>query len=133
MVAVLASHPGDGFDEFINPVTKHVATRTLEDPLSWEKTSVIEGDLPDFVRALREGDGGDVSVNGVSVIAQLLKAGLLDELRLTIHPIVVGEGKRLSDHLGEPLRLELAEAMPTQVGNILATYRKRPDSTIIVS
>lgn len=119
------NNPGDGFDEFINPVAKHVATRTLSDPLQWENSTVIEGDLLDFVRALREGEGGDVSVNGVTVIAQLLEAGLLDELRLTVHPILVGEGRRLSDHLGEPLRLELVEAVTTPAGNVLATYRKK--------
>lgn len=119
------ANPGDGFDEFINPVTKHVATRTLEDPLEWQNSHVIQGDLLDFVRQLREGEGGDVSVNGVSVIAQLLDAGLLDELRLTIHPVVVGEGKRLGDHLEQPLRLELVEGVTTQAGNAMLMYRKK--------
>jgi dihydrofolate reductase len=119
------NNPGDGFDEFINPVTKHVATRTLSDPLEWQNSHVIEGELLDFVRALKEGEGGDISVNGISVIAQLLDAGLLDELRVTVHPVLVGEGKRLGDVLGGPLRLELVDGTTTPAGNVLATYRKK--------
>lgn len=86
---------------------------------------VIEGDFLDFVRDLRAGEGGDISVNGITVIAELLQAGLLDELRLTVHPVLVGQGRRLVDHLGGPLRLELVEGVTTSVGNLMLTYRKR--------
>ena len=103
-----------------------MASRTLSGPLSWNNAEVIEGDLLDFVRQLREGDGGDISVNGISVIRQLLEAGLLDTLTLTVHPVAAGDGKRLFDGLSEPLRLELVDSQITSVGNAMLTYRKRP-------
>jgi dihydrofolate reductase len=118
-------NPGDGFDEFINPITKHVATRTLTDPLEWENSSVIQGDLLDFVRTLKEGEGGDVSVNGISIIRQLLEAGLLDTLTLTVHPVAAGQGKRLFDGLTEPMRLDLVDSQVTRVGNAILTYAKK--------
>ncbi|MFN8046441.1 MAG: dihydrofolate reductase family protein [Dermatophilaceae bacterium] len=119
------NNPGDGFDQFINPVPKHVASRTLTGPLAWENSTVIEGDLLDFVRGLKEGDGGDISVNGISVIRQLLEAGLLDTLTLTIHPAAAGQGKRLFDGATEPFRLELVDSQVTPVGNAILTYAKK--------
>ena len=120
-------HPGDGFAEFINPVVKYVASRTLTAPLAWENSRLIDGNLLDFVQDLREWEGGDISVNGISVVRQLLAAGLLDTLALTIHPVQVGSGKRLFDQLPDPLRLELVDSQITSVGNAMLTYRKRPE------
>lgn len=124
------NNPGDGFDEFINPIPKHVASRTLKDPLEWESSSVFDGDLLDFVRELKRGEGGDVSVNGISVIAQLLAAGLLDTLWVTIHPVVAGQGKRLSDVLADEVRLELVEGRTTPAGNAMLTYRPRVEKVL---
>ena len=68
--------------------------------------------------------GGDISVNGISVVRQLLAAGLLDTLALTIHPVQVGSGKRLFDQLTDPLRLELVDSQITSVGNAMLSYAK---------
>lgn len=119
------ANPGDGFDEFINPVRKHVASRTLSGPLSWENSQLIEGDLLDFVRDLKAGDGGDISVNGITVVRELLVAGLLDSLTLTLHPAAAGAGRRLFDGIEEPFRLELVEGQLTPAGNAIVTYRKK--------
>ncbi len=115
----------EDFGLLINPVRKYVATRTLTDPLSWQNSTVIDGDLLDFVRGLRETEGGDIAVNGISVIRQLLQAGLLDALILTVHPVLFGAGVRIFDGLDEPFRLELIESQVTPVGNAILTYRRR--------
>lgn len=115
----------EDFGLMINPVRKYVATRTLSEPLSWENSTVIDGDLLGFVRTLKDGEGGDIAVNGISVIRQLLEAGLLDSLILTVHPVLAGEGKRLFDNGDEPLRLELVDSQITSVGNAILTYVKK--------
>ena len=102
-----------------------LAAVTVTGPLAWENSTVIEGDLLDFVRGLKEGDGGDISVNGISVIRQLLEAGLLDTLTLTIHPAAAGQGKRLFDGATEPFRFELVDSQVTPVGNAILTYAKK--------
>ena len=118
--------PGDPFGNFINPVRKHVASRTLTGPLTWQNSQLIEGDLLDYVTELKAGEGGDISVNGISVIRQLLMAGLIDALTLTVHPASGGVGKRLFDGIDTPVRLELVEGQVTSVGNAMMTYRLRP-------
>ena len=119
----------DGFGDFINPVRKHVASRTLTGPLTWENSRLVEGDLLDYVTELKAGEGGeggDISVNGISVIRQLLVAGLIDTLTLTVHPASGGAGQRLFDGIDAPVRLELVEGQLTSVGNAMLTYRLRP-------
>lgn len=87
---------GAGMGRFINPIEKLVVSRTLGPDLAWEHSTLVEGDLLDVVRELRAGDGGDVAVCGsISVVRQLVFAGLLDELQLMIHPAVAGAGRRL--------------------------------------
>lgn len=121
------ANPGDEFGDFINPVRKLVASRTLTGPLEWQNSSLIEGDLLDTVRALRAEDGGDVTVVGISVIRQLFLAGLVDALTLTTHPVVAGSGTRLFESAEAPLRLTLLESQATQKGNVMSTYGVRTD------
>ncbi|TWE10437.1 dihydrofolate reductase family protein [Rudaeicoccus suwonensis] len=115
----------EDFGLLINPMRKHVATRTLTGPLAWQNSTVIDGDLLDYVASLKHEDGGDITVCGISVIRELLVAGLLDALTLTIHPASGGTGKRLFDGIEQPVRLELIDSQITTVGNAMLTYRKR--------
>jgi dihydrofolate reductase len=65
---------------------------------SWRNSEQIKGDLAEAVVALKNEPGGDIGMSGsVSVVRQLLAAGLLDELHLLVHPIAVGKGMRLFD------------------------------------
>ncbi|MES1212561.1 MAG: dihydrofolate reductase family protein [Leifsonia sp.] len=110
------------FSDFINPVAKHVATST---PLSreWTNTTVIEGDLVDFVRGLKRAQGGDIGVHAsISVARTLLAAGVVDELRLVIAPTIVGSGLRLLDGL-PALRLEHLRTAVSSSGSLLVDYR----------
>lgn len=115
------------FANFINPVRKHVASRTLTPgDLAWNNSTLIDGDLLDFVRALKETEGRDITVTGsITVTRQLLAAGLVDALMLTVHPAVAGAGVHLFDETFPATRYTLLEATITEKGNALLTYGPR--------
>ena len=118
-----AAAASDAFGSFINPVEKLVASRTLTGELVWENSRLIEGDLIEAVAALKQGEGGDVAVNAsISLVRQLLFAGLLDALTLIVHPVVAGEGRHLFEPGGPTTRLVLHEARNTSKGNVILTY-----------
>ncbi len=110
------------FATFINGVTKYVATSTPLDG-DWANATAIEGDLVDFVRALKERPGGDICVHASLSVAQaLLAADLVDELRLVIGPQILGRGRRLLDGL-PALRLETIRSETSPNGNLIVDYR----------
>ena len=97
MGGVLARQRFEPFATFINGVPKYVATSTPLDR-EWANSTVIDGGLVEFVRDLKEQDGGDIGVHAsISVAQALLAAGLVDELRLVFAPTIVGSGRRLLD------------------------------------
>ena len=110
------------FASFINPVAKYVATST---PLerSWANTTVVDGDLAEFVRTLKAQPGGDIGVHAsISVAQALIAAGVVDELRLVIAPKLAGGGRRFLDGLPAG-SLEAISIAPTPTGSVLAHYR----------
>ena len=115
----------DPFAQFINPVRKHVVTSTLSDDLPWNST-VTSGDPVSYVRNLRNQDGGDISVTGgIATVRSLFLAGVIDELILTMHPVVTNEGRRLFDESVPTTRLSLVRARQTSAGNAVLTYARR--------
>ncbi|WP_434995307.1 dihydrofolate reductase family protein [Arthrobacter sp. Ld5] len=116
----------DPFGSFITPVRKFVASRTLDGELGWTNASLMTAPLEEFVADLKGTEGGDIAVcASVSLVRQLLFAGLLDSLMLMIHPVVAGAGRRLFEP-GDPVtRLELQETAVTSRGNIVASYGLR--------
>jgi dihydrofolate reductase len=110
------------FATFINGVEKHVATSTpLDRP--WPNASAIDGDIVEFVRDLKSRDGGDIGVHAsISVAQALLSAGVVDELRLVIAPVVAGIGRRLLDGL-PTTRLECVRSSTSPNGYLLVQYR----------
>lgn len=110
----------------MNGVQKYVVSTTLEEPLEWENSTLIEGDdVAEEVARLKEGEGGDIAISGSgSLVRSLLKEGLIDELRLMVHPVVVGKGKRLFEGEGEQIALELVDAKPLGPnGVVVLDYR----------
>ena len=97
-----------------------VSNQELE--FSWRNSEQLEGDLVEAVTALKSEPGGNIALSGsVSVVRQLLAAGLLDELHLLVHPIAVRKGMRLFDE-GEapiPLKLISSETFKTGVLNLV--------------
>lgn len=110
------------FADFINSVTKYVATSTALDR-DWPNTTAVEGGLVDFVRELKETDGGEVGVHAsISVAQSLLAADVVDELRLVIAPAIVARGRRLLDGL-PAIRLEAIRSEISPTGSLLVDYR----------
>ncbi|TDO67332.1 dihydrofolate reductase [Kribbella sp. VKM Ac-2571] len=112
------------FASFINSAPKYVATST---PLQgdWANSSVIDGDLAEFVKHLKTQPGGDIGIHGsISVTQTLLAAGLVDELQLVIVPTIAPAAgqKKLLDNL-PPIQLETISSSTTPSGYLLVSYR----------
>jgi dihydrofolate reductase len=116
---------GDPFSDKMNSMTKHVVSSTLgADDLSWNNSQLVNGDLTEAVTALKTQDGGDIMVAGSATLAKdLLRRKLVDELRLAVYPLTLGEGIRLFDDVGRA-DLDLAEAKVTATGVNLLVYRQ---------
>jgi dihydrofolate reductase len=111
------------FSDFINTVEKYVATSS---PLTtaWTNATAIEGSVPDFVRTLKAGDGGDIGIHGSLTLAgSLLAAGLVDEVVLLIAPTLSGAGRRLVESGDAFTRLETLSATTAPTGSLLVHYR----------
>jgi dihydrofolate reductase len=112
------------FAGFINNVPKFVASRTLSGPLAWQKSTLIAGELTEFVQRVKATEGGDISVMAsISLVRQLFLAGLMDELTLITHPVIAGHGRHLFEADGPRARLDLVESYRTSKGNVVSTYR----------
>jgi dihydrofolate reductase len=97
-----------------------VSNQQLE--FTWRNSEQLEGDLVEAVTALKNEPGGNIGLSGsISVVRQLLAAGLLDELHLLVHPIAVRKGMRLFDEGDNtiPLRLIASETFQTGVLNLV--------------
>ena len=111
------------FTEVLNRSTKYVASRTLEEPLPWENSKLLEGDAADAVARLKEQQAPDAVVLGSGeLIRSLMQRGLIDEFRLMIHPIVLGKGRRMFADEGALAKLRLAESITTTTGVVIARY-----------
>jgi dihydrofolate reductase len=108
--------------DHLNSTRKHVASRTLE-RAEWNNSVVIEGDVADYVAALKAEDGPEIQVHGSpGLIQTLLEHDLVDEYRLWIFPVVLARGKRFFGDGAIPMALRLAESRVTQTGVTVNTY-----------
>jgi dihydrofolate reductase len=100
---------------------------------SWRNSEQLDGDLVEAVTALKAEPGGDIAISGsVSIVRQLLDAGLLDELHLLVDPIAVRDGMRLFDDGGAPLPLALISSAALSNGVLHLVYgpvETAPDGT----
>jgi dihydrofolate reductase len=109
--------------EPLNALPKYVASTTLTEPLEWQNSTLLRGDVREAVSALTAEEGKDLHVIGSPGLVQtLLKLDLVDELQLMIDPLVVGGGKRLFRDDGALRPLGLVDSQVTSTGAILATY-----------
>jgi dihydrofolate reductase len=108
----------------LNDKVKHVASRTLTS-VEWDTARLLEGDVPDAVRALKARDGGELQVHGSAGLVQtLLHEDLVDELRLVVFPVVLGTGKRLFGDGAIPRTWRLTASKATGTGVLITTYRR---------
>jgi dihydrofolate reductase len=107
----------------LNTRPKYVASGTLTEPLAWQNSTVLQGDVAEAVAALKQEDGGDLLVIGSSELVQTLNEhDLVDEFHLMIDPLVVGGGKRIFRDDGVLRPLRLVEHKVTTTGAMVATY-----------
>jgi dihydrofolate reductase len=108
----------------MNEVRKYVVSTTLEEPLGWNNSTLIGENVAEEIAELKRQTGGDISISGSgALVRSLLKDGLIDELRLMVHPVVVGSGKRLFEEGGDRVALELVDSKIFSTGVIYLTYR----------
>jgi dihydrofolate reductase len=108
--------------DLFNSVPKHVATHR-SDTLDWQNSHALEGDLADAIRALKRQDGANLLTQGSGdMVRQLLAAGLVDELRLLIYPVVLGHGKRLFGDNAQASAFTLVHSTSTPSGVLITRY-----------
>jgi dihydrofolate reductase len=112
-----------GISEYLDKVSKYVVSGTLEDP-GWDRTTVLRGPLAKEIQALKSAPGADIVVTGsMTLVRDLIAAGLVDEYRLFVYPVVLGRGRRLFAEATNVPRLQLVETQPFRSGIVLLRYR----------
>jgi dihydrofolate reductase len=111
----------------LNSTRKHVASTTLEQ-LDWNNSTLITGDVADYVAALKTQDGPEIQVHGSpGLIQTLLRHDLIDEFRMWIFPVVIGTGKRFFADGTIPAGLKLVTSRATKSGVTINTYKREGD------
>jgi dihydrofolate reductase len=106
----------------LNRVPKYVASRS-HPTLDWSGARLLDGDAVEGVLALKDSPGGTITILGSGVLVRsLLDAGLIDELHLFVHPLVIGSGKRLFGESPDMRPLRLLDTRTTTTGVILTRY-----------
>jgi len=113
-----------GFAKKMNEMPKYVVSSTLEQA-DWQNTTILSGDPADSVATLKEKADGVILVAGsATLVKALIEADLVDELRLMVFPVLLGQGKRLFPERETKLRLKLAEAKTVGDGISLVRYER---------
>jgi dihydrofolate reductase len=112
-----------GYADMMNGYPKYVVSTTLQEPLEWNNSTLIKGNIAEEIAKLKR-QPGDITVLGSGDLVQsLLVDDLLDELRLMVHPVVLGRGKRLFEDGGDQKALELVELKTFGTGVLYLTYQ----------
>ena len=107
----------------MNGYPKYVASRTLQEPLEWNNSTLIEGDIAEGVERLKRQDGKDILIFGSGeLVRTLMEHDLINEYRLMVFPIVVGQGKRL-----------FGDTQETKTMKLVNTKQVGPDSVLILT
>jgi dihydrofolate reductase len=116
-------HADEPFGDVLNPTKKYVVSNTLTSA-DWENSEILGGDVASKITELKAEDGGDIVMSGsATTVRWLLREGLLDELRLFVHPIVVGNGMARLFTPDEPqTKLELLSSETFETGVLNLAY-----------
>lgn len=124
---VPADAPHRGIADLFNGSAKHVATHRPAS-LDWHNSHGLGPDIAAAVRELKQADGPDLVTQGSSdLVHQLLAAGLVDELRLLVYPVLLGRGKRLFDERAQAAAFRLESSRATPSGVLVNRYRREGD------
>lgn len=108
--------------DYFNSVRKYVVSETLEEPLEWNNSKLIKGDVATRIADLKRQDGKDIVVHGSATLVQtLMRHDLVDRYRLLVYPVVLGEGRRLFGE-GIPATLKLLESRQFGSGVVALVY-----------
>jgi dihydrofolate reductase len=112
------------FTPYLNQATKYVVSSTLSEPLPWQNSILLPGDPAASVADLKSQSGPDLGIVGsAQLVRSLLAANLIDRYVLLIHPLVLGQGRRLFDERGAGVDFDLVDSVTTSKGVIIATYQ----------
>ena len=112
----------------MNDLTKYVVSTTLEEPLEWNNSRLLQGDVPNAVASLKDARSGEIQVHGSCGLVQtLIEHDLVDEYRLWTFPVLLGTGKRLFDGGTIPAGLELIASTTSSTGVVITRYRRAGD------
>ena len=121
--SVWPHRPDNPYTEVLNASTKYVASRTLREPLPWQNSVLLSGDVGDEVARLRSVPGKDTVILGSGeLVRSLMPRNLIDRYILWITPLVLGSGQRFFTDGGTQARLRLLKAQTTSSGVVVATY-----------
>ena len=110
--------------DYLNSVRKHAVSSTLQEPLGWNNSSLIQGDVTREIAILKERPGENITTTGsITLVRSLLETRLLDELQLMVHPVVLGGGRRLFEGGGGQEVLEPVGSKTFGTGVVSLTYR----------
>ena len=113
----------------MNSISKIVVSRSL-DKAEWANTRVVKGDIAEDLAKLKRQPGKDIAIFGSSdLTVSLLRMGLVDEVRIMVNPVVLGDGKSLFTTAGERIGLKLLRSRPFRSGNVLLYYEPAVRST----
>jgi len=113
----------DPIASMMNRSTKYVVSKTL-DEVTWQNSVLIKGDAAAEITAIKEGPGKGITVLGSGeLLKTLIAESLIDEYKLVLYPLVLGNGKRMFKDGGPKTKLELVDSMPTSTGGMILTYR----------
>jgi dihydrofolate reductase len=118
----------DDFAIAMDKIPKIVFSNTLKDT-GWESAKLANGSLEKTVSDLKQsgdGDSGDILVGSRSLIIQLMKLKLIDELQLCVHPVVVGSGLRLFENINDRISLQLTNTKTFKSGAVIFYYKLNP-------
>lgn len=114
---------GDPMVDHINSVQKFVVSTTLEE-VKWNNSTLITGNVAEEITDLKQQPGKDIMILGSgALVRSLLRDGLLDELQLMVHPMVLGDGKRLFESGSDRNALELVDSETFGTGVVSLTYQ----------
>jgi dihydrofolate reductase len=113
------------FAERMNTLPKYVASTTLTEPLAWQGSTLLEGDIADAVRKLKEQPGQDILMySSVTLMHALMKDDVIDEFRIWVHPLILGTGRRLFEEGLDTSTLELVDTTTLPNGVVVLHYRR---------